>query len=188
MIIASTPCMSSPPAMSSDASVISPCPFNIRHGHTNFPTQYVIAKIGPIVTGLLIHTGMIAAGRDVRIKVANTPAITICNPIVGVNATNTPMDEPIATSCGVARNFTNLRNQYRGVSHNRHCLSLIRQPQDLIAALRIYNHIGLPRSQLSNPLDIYSKPTYPFFHLSVHAAHSDLHSFPIALPNEKPHP
>jgi hypothetical protein len=49
-----------------------------------------------MVSGLLIHTGITAAGRDTRQSVAPKIASSVWTPSVGVKAMNMPIDAPSA--------------------------------------------------------------------------------------------
>jgi hypothetical protein len=61
--------------------------------------------MGATVTGLVIHTGMMAAGRFRLKKVAKITARISCTPIVGVNAIKVPRPSPPAIALGVLRSL-----------------------------------------------------------------------------------
>ena len=60
-----------------------------------------------MVSGLVIHTDAIATGRLALKIVEKKAAITTCNPIVGVKATNTPIATPRLIAFGQPCNLIN---------------------------------------------------------------------------------
>ena len=56
--------------------------------------------MGPMANGLLIHTGIIAAGREVPRSVATSAVNRVWSPMVGVKAMKMPMAAPKPIWCG----------------------------------------------------------------------------------------
>ncbi len=75
------------------------------------------ANIGGIVIGVVIHTGRMAAARLARKNVASRQAIMIWNPMVGVNATPSPIANPNAVASGEFLRDTS------GLSQRRHFIA-----------------------------------------------------------------